>query len=59
MKDELCNKVESQLVELSRMSQAVYLACDKEVAMDVSTKTINAIKLIRELTNIIFELENH
>ena len=53
MKDELCNKVESQLVELSRMSQAIYLACDEEVAIDVSTKTRNAIKLIRELSDII------
>ncbi|MCK4858241.1 MAG: hypothetical protein KAT58_09755 [candidate division Zixibacteria bacterium] len=36
--------------ELHRMSEAIYLACDAEVAADVCLKTRKAVRLIRALS---------
>ncbi len=35
--------------DLRKMQQAIYLACDAEVAADVSLKTTKAIRLINDL----------
>ena len=37
------------IADLQKMSQAAYLACDAEVACDISLKINNAIKLINRL----------
>jgi len=46
--DQLKN-VKPFLKELLKMQQAIYLACDAEIAADVSLKTAKAITLISEL----------
>ncbi len=48
-KQELEN-VKPFLKELLKMQQAIYLACDADVAADVSLKTAKAITLISELS---------
>ncbi len=37
------------IADLQKMSQAVYLACDAEVACDISLKVNKAIRLINAL----------
>ena len=49
MKEQEIKNTELFIVELTKMQQAIYLACDVSVAEDVSSKTLKAIKLIREL----------
>lgn len=46
------------LKELLKMQQAIYLACDSEVAADVSLKTSKAITLISQLAIENSELKN-
>lgn len=57
MENELVTRIESHINELAVLHNAIFLVVDKGVATDVSNKTRNSIKLIRELTAIIFEME--
>lgn len=48
MSDEI-NNIPVFVDELKKMANAVYLACDAEVAADISLKTQKAIRLITKL----------
>ncbi|AUR82910.1 hypothetical protein NVP1029O_77 [Vibrio phage 1.029.O._10N.261.55.A7] len=48
MSNELKN-IDKFTSELMKMAQAIYLACDAEVASDVSLKTRKAVKIINDL----------
>jgi hypothetical protein len=47
--DQEYKNIDKFLNELKKMQQAIYLACDTEVAADVTLKTTQAIKLIEKL----------
>ena len=49
MKEQEYKNIEGFTKELSKMGQAIYMACDAEVAADVSLKVSKAIKLINGL----------
>ena len=54
MNSELIDKIESQIMILTKLH---YWTGGGEVSEDINIKTRHAIQLIRELTAIIFELE--
>lgn len=61
MTDQELKNIDNLVVELRKMGQAIYLACDAEVAADVCLKTDKACRLINKLTqeniNLKFDLE--
>lgn len=50
MTDQELKNIDDFVIELRKMAQAIYLACDTEVAADVSLKTNKACRLINKLT---------
>ena len=50
MNDTELKSIDNFVIELRRMGQAIYLACDAEIAADVSLKTSKACRLINKLT---------
>lgn len=50
MTDQELKSIDDFVIELRRMGQAIYLACDAEVAADVCLKTDKACRLINKLT---------
>ena len=50
MTDKELKNIDDFVIELRKMAQAIYLACDTEVAADVSLKTNKACRLINKLT---------
>lgn len=50
MTDQELKNIDDFVIELRRMGQAIYLACDAEVAADVCLKTDKACRLINKLT---------
>jgi hypothetical protein len=50
MTDQELKNIDAFVIELRKMAQAVYLACDTEVAADISLKTNKACRLINKLT---------
>ena len=49
MKDEEIKQIDDFVIELRGIAQAIYLACDAEIAADVCNKTDKACKLINKL----------
>ena len=49
MTEQEINNIPVFVEELKKMANAVYMACDAEVAADIALKTQNAIKLIARL----------
>lgn len=62
MDDQELKNIDDFVIELRRMAQSVYLACDTEIAADVSLKTNKACRLICKLVkdnlDLAFELKN-
>lgn len=58
MKIQTRNNIDIFIKELNKMSQAVYLACDTEVAADICLKTKKSVQLINNLLNDIDSLES-
>ena len=50
MNDHELKNIDDFVIELRKMGQAIYLACDAEIAADVSLKTDKACRLINKLT---------
>ena len=50
MTDQELKNIDNVVIELREVAQAIYLACDTEVAADVSLKTNKACRLINKLT---------
>jgi hypothetical protein len=50
MTDQELKAIDDFVVELRKMAQAVYLACDTEIAADIALKTNKACRLINKLT---------
>ena len=61
MNDKELQEIDSFILELRKMGQAIYLVCDAEVAADVCNKTAKACRLIHKLTqenlNLKFDVE--
>tara|TARA_R110000744_G_scaffold353019_1_gene459287 strand:- start:51 stop:470 length:420 start_codon:yes stop_codon:yes gene_type:complete len=49
MTDQELKNIDNLVIELRKMAQAIYLACDTEIAADVSLKTNKACRLINKL----------
>jgi hypothetical protein len=49
MNEQAINNIPEFTKELTKMSQAVYMACDASIAADICLKTRKAIKLIEDL----------
>tara|TARA_R110002110_G_scaffold367662_1_gene577469 strand:- start:88 stop:279 length:192 start_codon:yes stop_codon:yes gene_type:complete len=58
MTDEELKSIDDLVIDLRKMAQAIYMACDTEVAADVSLKTNKACRLINRLTQANINL-NH
>ena len=50
MTDQELKNIDRFVIELRRMGQTAYMACDAEVAADVCLKTDKACRLINKLT---------
>ena len=50
MTDQELKNIDDLVIELRRMGQAIYLACDAEIAADFCLKTDKACRLINKLT---------
>ena len=63
MEDKELKEIDDFVIELRRMAQNIYLACDAEIAADVCNKTNRACRLINKLTqqnvNLKYDLEQH
>jgi hypothetical protein len=63
MEDKELKEIDDFVIELRKMAHAIYLACDAEMAADVSLKTNKACRLINKLTqqnvNLKYDLEQH
>jgi hypothetical protein len=58
MTGEELKSVDDLVIDLRKMAQAVYMACDTEVAADISLKTNKACRLINRLTQEVINLRN-
>jgi hypothetical protein len=58
MTDEELKSIDDLVIDLRKMTQAIYLACDTEVAADVSLKTNKACRLINRLTQANINLKH-
>jgi hypothetical protein len=58
MTDEELKSIDDLVVDLRKMAQAIYMACDTEVAADVSLKTNKACRLINRLTQANINLKH-
>lgn len=58
MTDKELKSIDDLVIDLRKMAQAIYMACDAEVAADVSLKTNKACRLINRLTQEIINLRN-
>lgn len=56
MTDQELKNTDDFVIELRRMEQALYLACDAEVAADVCLRIDKACRLINKLTDKVNEL---
>jgi len=63
MKDKELKEIDDLVIELRKMGQAIYLACDARIAADVCNKTDRACRLINKLTqenvNLKYDLDQH
>ncbi len=63
MEDKELKEIDDFVIELRKMSQNIYLACDAEIAADVCNKTNRACRLINKLTqqnvNLKYDLDQH
>jgi hypothetical protein len=58
MTDAELKSIDDLVIDLRKMAQAIYMACDTEVAADVSLKTNKACRCINRLTQEVINLRN-
>jgi hypothetical protein len=58
MTDEELKSIDDLVTDLRKMAQYIYMACDTEVAADVSLKTNKACRLINRLTQANINLKH-